>query len=298
MIHIPVLLQEVLFYLDPKQGDNFIDGTTGGGGHTKALAKIVGKRGKILAIDRDPSVIKNLVRSETIIPIHGNFAELYKIVQESNVTDISGTLFDFGFSSIQLKESARGFSFADSSSEEPLDMRFDTTDESIYTASQILAKYTELELAKVFSEYGEERYAKRIAHYIKETRKERPISTVGDLVERIREITPIKAQHARIHFATRIFQALRIETNNELENIQKGLNQALDVLVDYGAPKARIVAISFHSLEDRIVKHTFRAWGKVGKVNVLTKKPIRPGNQEIQTNPRARSAKLRAVEII
>ena len=177
-------------------------------------------------------------------------------------------------------------------------MRFDPTDDTIFTASQILAKYTESELAKVFSEYGEERYAKGIAHHIKETRKKRPIDTVGDLVERIREITPQKAQHARIHFATRIFQALRIETNNELENIREGLAQALHALTDYGAQEAKIVAISFHSLEDRIVKHTFREWGEAGKAKVLTKRPVIPSDKETQANPRSRSAKLRAVEII
>ena len=296
MKHIPVLLNEVIEYLNPKTGDCVIDATAGTGGHTVAIADRVGSEGRVLAIDWDSSALLALPKQNNIIPIHGSFANLGKIIQAHDCADISGTLFDFGFSSIQIEESGRGFSFGDSSYEEPLDMRFDVSDRSRKTAAEVLATYSENKLAELFREYGEERYAKGIAFHIAKTRKERPLHTVSDLVERIREITPIRAQHARIHFATRIFQALRIEVNSELENITEGLLQARDVLIAGGGEKPRIVAISFHSLEDRIVKHMFRLWQKDGIADILTKKPIVATEAELQKNPRARSAKLRAVE--
>jgi len=297
MKHIPVLLNEAMEYLNPRTGDCVIDATAGAGGHTMAIADRVGKEGRVLAIDWDASALLALPKQKNIVPIHGSFANLGEIVQAHDCADISGTLFDFGFSSIQIEESGRGFSFGDSSYEEPLDMRFDVSDRSRKTAAEILATYPENRLAELFREFGEERYAKGIAFHIVKTRKGRPLRTVSDLVERIREVTPIRAQHARIHFATRIFQALRIEVNSELENITEGLLLARDVLSSRGSETPRIVAISFHSLEDRIVKHMFRSWQKEGIADILTKKPITASEDELQKNPRARSAKLRAVEL-
>lgn len=303
-MHVPVLLNEVLEIFAPKTGDRFIDATAGGGGHTIALAERVGKVGSVLAIDWDKESIARLETQlknsgelgKRIILAHGNFADIEKIAQAHHFSQISGILFDLGFSSTQIEESGRGFSFNKES--EPLDMRFDASDTTLLTAGEIIAQYSTERLTAIFREYGEERYARPIARHIKETQKLRPIKTVGELVGRIGEITPARKKIGRIHFATRVFQALRIEVNGELENIKLGLAGALALAENAGMSDAKIAAISFHSLEDRITKHTFRAWQKENRATVLTKKPIVAKASEIAENPRARSAKLRGVAVV
>ncbi|MBL7155349.1 MAG: 16S rRNA (cytosine(1402)-N(4))-methyltransferase RsmH, partial [Candidatus Portnoybacteria bacterium] len=198
---------------------------------------------------------------------------------------INGILFDLGMSSWQIEEKGRGFSFRKN---EPLDMRFGNRTSNL-TAEEIINQWPEEELIKIFQEYGEERYARRIAYRVCQTRQIQPIKTTNQLVEIIQQAVPNRYQHRRIHFATRIFQALRIAVNDELNNLKKALPQALEILEKNG----KLVIISFHSLEDRIVKIFFREAAKEGNLKILTKKPIRPGQVEIDLNPRSRSAKLR-----
>lgn len=294
-MHIPVLLNEILEVFNPESGQYFIDCTAGGGGHAVPLAERVGEAGKVLAIDWDNealATLKDRISEERkdiagrIIFFHTNFAHLKEAAMKANLPPAQGILFDLGFSSIQLEESGRGLSFQKN---EILDMRLDRQDETLTPAWQILAQSSESDLMRIFQEYGEERYARRIAHYIYKTRKTRPIRMTQDLVGRIREAIPSFATRARIHFATRTFQALRIAANKEMENLEQGLQGALDCTAQGG----KIAAISFHSLEDRIVKQAFRSWQHNEQGNVETKKPIQPGREEIIHNNRARSAKLR-----
>ncbi|MBI2463006.1 MAG: 16S rRNA (cytosine(1402)-N(4))-methyltransferase RsmH [Candidatus Spechtbacteria bacterium] len=306
MEHIPVLLNEVIKLLNPREGDNAIDCTAGGGGHAIALAEKIGEKGKILAIDWDAESLKQLeakIRSahaeiaDRFVFSHGNFADIEELVSRSGFPKADCILFDLGFSSMQIEGEGRGLSFQ---KDEPLDMRLDRNDSSLMTAADILARYSAEDLEKVFREYGEERYARKIARHIVDTRKMRPILTTKDLVDRIAETMPerkekvVRPKIGKIHFATRVFQALRIEVNHELQNLEQGLDGALNVCSN----GARIAAISFHSLEDRIVKNKFRDWAKEGRCGIITKKPLVPSLQERIVNPRSRSAKLRVCEVI
>ena len=259
------------------------------------LAERVGNTGKVLAIDWDNEALTALKErisnerkdiADRIIFYHTNFAHLKEGVAGGHFSPAQGILFDLGFSSIQLEQGGRGLSFQKN---EILDMRLDRQDETLLPAWQMLARATEDDITRILEEYGEERYARRIAQHIYKTRKTRAIRTTQDLVERIREILPSAAQHSRLHFATRTFQALRIAVNKELENLEQGLAGARDCTTHNG----KIAVISFHSLEDRIVKQTFRSWqdNELGKIE--TKKPIRSTREEIIRNPRSRSAKLR-----
>jgi len=286
MNHTPVLLKEVLEYLNPKSGENFIDCTVGFAGHALAILKQIAPSGKILGIELDEKVIKKLKLSENIILKQGNFANLKKIVQECHFQPVNGILFDLGISSWQIEQSGRGFSFL---RDEPLDMRFDNNTPDL-TAEKIINQWPEKELIEIFQEYGEERYARRITQGICGVRKNKSIKTTSQLVEIIRQTIPAKYRRQKIHFATRAFQALRIAVNDELNNLKKTLPQTLEIL----EPGGRLVIISFHSLEDRIVKIFFREQAKERSLEILTKKPIRPDQKEINLNPRSRSAKLRA----
>jgi 16S rRNA (cytosine1402-N4)-methyltransferase len=290
--HEPVLLDETIKYLDPKTGENFIDGTVGDGGHAGEILKLTGPDGRLIGFDRDEKALRraqnNLSKfGERITLIHDNFKNIDSYVSADFKT--SGVLFDFGFSLVQIKEAERGFSFREQG---PLDMRYNRQQE--LTAADIVNKYTREELETILKKYGEERYARKIADEIVRYRKKTPIATTLELVSVIGRAVPKSYQHSRIHFATRTFQALRIETNRELESIEEALPKAVDLLV----PGGRMATIAFHSLEDRIVKHYFRALLKEGKIKILTKKPIKPADKETEKNPRARSAKLRAVEKI
>jgi len=289
MIHIPVLKKEVIEYLNPKVNQNFIDCTVGGGGHALSILSLTDPKGKLLGIDWDKKAIDDLeIKNEKrLILVHDNFANLEEIVKEHNFQDISGVLLDLGMSSWHLEESGKGFSFQ---KEEPLDMRYDSNQEDSLTAEVIVNQYPQEQIENILKEYGEERFARRIAKRIVEKRRIKPIKTTFQLTEIIGGIVPSWYKRKRIHFATRTFQALRIAVNNELDNLQKVLPQVIETL----NPGGKIVVISFHSLEDRIVKNFFKEQKKNNSIEILTKKPIQPSLEEISINHRARSAKLRA----
>ncbi|MEK7582787.1 MAG: 16S rRNA (cytosine(1402)-N(4))-methyltransferase RsmH [Patescibacteria group bacterium] len=277
MNHVPVLLQEILEIFDPKPGKVFIDGTANGGGHTRALAEL---GAKVLAIEWDKELYEKL--SETIqstgyansvIAVHGSYADVKRIARENDVAHVDGVLLDLGFSSWHVEAAGRGFSFQ---KDEPLDMRYDISQHQ--TAADIVNTYSEEDLARILKEYGEERFDGRIASAIVGVR---PITTTFQLVQAIERVV---RRTGKIHPATRTFQALRIAVNHELENVQKGIEGAWEVL----KPEGELAVISFHSLEDRIVKNYFK---KISKTKV-----IRARWEEIKTNRRARSAKLRVVE--
>jgi len=286
MDHIPVLLKEVLKYFNPQPGENFIDCTVGFAGHTLPLLERNKPNGRVLGIEIDEKVLeilKKKISTERLILVQGNFTDLKKIAKENNFYPINGILFDLGMSSWQLEESGRGFSFQ---KDEPLLMNYESGIKNHgLTAKEIVNKWPEKELIKIFQEYGEERYAGRIAKAICQIRQARPIGTTKQLINLIIKIVPRK----KINPATRIFQALRITVNDELNNFKKALPQALEILEKNG----KLAIISFHSLEDRIVKIFFRETAQEGNLKILTKKPIRPSQEEIDLNPRSRSAKLR-----
>lgn len=293
-IHIPVLQKEVLDFLDPKPNENFIDCTVGGGGHAISILKATGLGGKVLGIDWDREMIKSLrlatqnTEFQNILVLAcDNYSNLKEIVKKNNFGPIHGILFDLGLSTWHLEKSGRGFSFKN---DEPLDMRYNP-DVSVLKARDILNSWSENEIAKIFEEYGEERFAKKIAKKIVEQREISPIKSTFQLLKIIKMAVPSWYCHGKINFATRTFQALRIAVNSELENLKEVFPRALEVL----EPNGRLVVISFHSLEDRIAKIFFKEKGREGLVRILTKKPVRPTQKEIKSNPRARSAKLRAV---
>ena len=307
--HTPVMLREVLEYLAPKRGGYFIDGTLGGGGYTSALSAAVGPEGKILAIDLDAQAIVNTAEKklDNTVLVQDNFSNLSSII-ENNFA--SGTLFDglvldLGLSSFQLADIQRGFSFREDS---PLDMSFGS-DGSDERTKNIINTYQEEDLSRIFFKYGEEKQARRIAKGIIERRKLNRINTTGDLVEIIKKAIPRRLWNERVHPATKTFQALRIVVNKELESLEKVLPQAVAALKSGG----KIVIISFHSLEDRIVKDYFRQESKKclcppeiplcrcdhqATLKIITKKIVIPTEEEVKINPRSRSAKLRAAEKI
>lgn len=291
-MHIPVLLDEVIKYLDPKAGENFIDCTAGFGGHSKAILEKTGPNGKLLAIEWDNNQIadckENLKEfAGRVIVANGNYADLSKIAEESNFTNVSGILLDLGFSSGQIDIFGKGFSFLKN---EPLDMRY--SDANQITAQEILNKWPEGKIKEILENFGEEKFARQIATEIIKERKLGIIADTQQLVKIIKKAIPIKFQHGKIHCATRTFQALRIAVNRELDNLEKVLPQAISVLES----KGRLAIISFHSLEDRIVKNFFRQEAQKGTVKLISKKPIITTEQEIKKNPRSRSAKLRLIQ--
>lgn len=289
-MHIPVLEKEVIYYLDPKPNENFIDCTIGEGGHAAQILEKTAPEGKLLGIDWDEEQIKNCRLNlwhlkNRLILVCDSYSNLKRIVQETKFENISGILLDLGMSSWHIEISGRGFSFRKN---EPLDMRY--SEKTKLTAQEILNSWAKENLEKILQMYGEEKFAKKIVREIVEERKNRKIENTFQLVEIIRRATPKWYHRQKIHFATKTFQALRIAVNNELKNLKKVLPQALDVLESEG----RIVIISFHSLEDRIVKKFLKVKEREGKLKILTKKPISPSFEEIKNNPRSKSAKLRA----
>lgn len=281
-MHIPVLSKEVLEYLEPKENENFVDCTFGFGGHTKEILSKTGPNGKVLAIELDKELSEKVEDSRIVI-VNDSYTNLINIINEKKFYPVSGILFDFGMSSFHIDKSGRGFSFL---KDEPLDMRYNIKNN--LRAEEVINNYSIKEIENILKEYGEERFAKNIALKIIERRKREKIKTTTDLVNIIKLAIPFKYRKQKIHFATRTFQALRIAVNDELKNIEKGLNSAIELIPKNG----RITAISFHSLEDRIVKNIFK---KEKGLKILTKKPITAGFEEIKNNHRARSAKLRAV---
>lgn len=286
-MHIPVLLNEVLAYLNPQSNQTFIDCTLGGGGHFREIHKRIMPEGNILGIDLSREAIERIAREDlkNAVIARGNFANLKEIAKYNGFEKVNGILMDLGFSSIELEKGGIGLSFQ---KDEPLDMRLEEGSEIM--AADIVDNSSEDELVKIFSEYGEERFSKRIAKAIIESRKNKKIVSTLDLTEIIKQAAPIKARFGRIHPATRVFQALRIAVNNELDNLKVTLPQAVELLSMGG----RLAVISFHSGEDRIVKNFFR--DNKDKLKILTKKPIVSPDEEIRKNPRSRSAKMRVGE--
>ncbi|MEM3874934.1 MAG: 16S rRNA (cytosine(1402)-N(4))-methyltransferase RsmH [Candidatus Bathyarchaeia archaeon] len=288
-MHLPVMKDEVISFLDPKPCEDFVDCTVGMGGHALAVLERTGPSGRVLGIDVDPTILERLKckvdgtdYGERLVLVCDNFANLGRIVEKYAFKYVSGVLFDLGLSSWHLEESGRGFSFLRN---EPLDMRY--SPKNSLTAETIVNFWSFKDIWRILRVYGQERFSRKIAEEIV---RSRPLKTTVDLVMAVERATPSWYHRGRIHFATRTFQALRIAVNNELENLEKALPQALDVLGEGG----RLVVISFHSLEDRIVKNFLREKAKKGVVKILTKKPVRPSKEEVAENPRARSARLRA----
>ena len=292
--HLPVLGNEVRTWLSSQNPMTILDCTVGYGGHAELLLESSPFGTKVIGIDRDPLAIEfcreRLGRFEERIMLrHGHYRDLKRHLNEVGVSTVQGVLFDFGVSSPQLDDPARGFSFQ---REGPLDMRMDQTIEN--TAADLVNNWTEEELADLIFHYGEERFARRIARAIVRERQLRPVRTTSELASIIIKSVPASYRHGRIHCATRTFQAFRIAVNQELESLEPSLRDAVDVLTAGG----RLCAISFHSLEDRTVKHTFRSLvqGPDAMLSQCTKKPIVPSEEECRANPRARSAKLRVAE--
>jgi len=281
MIHIPVLQKEVLQHLDPKPNENFIDCTFGGGGHASAILEKISPKGRVLGIDWSSEMTRDIKKIPNLILVYDNFANLAEIVKQNKFSRVQGILFDLGMSSWHLTQSGRGFSFQ---KREPLDMRYSL--ENQLTAEKIINYWSKFDIEKILREYSEEKFAREIAEQIIKERKLRPIKNTLQLVAIIKKSVSKAYFRGRIHFATRTFQALRIATNDELGNIEKALPQALEVLETGG----RLVVISFHSLEDRLVKNFFKS----EQLKLLNKKPVVPASKEVRDNPKARSAKLRA----
>ncbi|MEK9154750.1 MAG: 16S rRNA (cytosine(1402)-N(4))-methyltransferase RsmH [Patescibacteria group bacterium] len=294
MVHVPVLLKETIDILNPKTGEFFIDGTAGSGGHSVKILERIGPEGKLLVIDWDKKNIESLKNGifknfENVIFVNENNVNLPEILKKCDLPKADGLILDLGFSSEQLEKSGRGFSFLKN---EILDMRYNTESEDM-TASEIVNSFSDKELADIFWLYGEEKFSRQIAKKIFEERRKKKIITAFDLVEVIKKAVPGNYERGRIHPATRVFQALRIYVNHELENLEK-ISSDLEKIIK---PKGRIAIISFHSLEDRLVKTNFRKLKNEAKAEILTKKPIRPSDEEIRENSRSRSAKLRAIKL-
>ena len=291
-MHTPVLLKEVLEYLNPQPGQKFIDGTINGGGHGLAIAERVKPDGKLLGIEWDKQIFESLklkaesLKLNNIILVNDSYVNFKKIAEENNFTEADGVLFDFGISSWHL-ESGRGFSFQ---KDEILDMRF--SPDLTVSALEIVNQWPKEDLEKIIKEYGEESFARTITEEIVEQRKMGIIKTTSQLVEVIKKAVPNWYANRRLHPATKTFQALRMAVNQELENIEKGMEAALEVL----KPGGRLAVISFQGLEDKVIKRVAAEAKREGVLKVITKNVVRPSLEEIKNNPRARSAKLRVYE--
>jgi len=305
--HHPVMVERVVELLRPRQGGVYLDATLGLGGHAERLLAASGPDGRVIGIDRDPAALA-LARErlagegERLLAVAASFVDLAEVAARAGADTVDGVLYDLGVSSLQLDEPARGFSYR---ADAPLDMRMDPT--SGVTAAEVLNTYPRAELARILREYGEDRHAGRIARFIDEARRRRPVQTTGQLVELIKAAVPAAARRTGPHPARRAFQALRIEVNHELDALRASLPQAVDLL----APGGRLVVLSYHSLEDRIVKRALNAAAgrddqtpprlpvavrPPARVAVLTRRPETPTAAEVAANPRAESAKLRAAE--
>ncbi len=317
--HIPVLSNEILEYLKPEPGQTIVDGTLGGGGHSLRLAKAIEPNGILVSIDLDPAAIAEAERNfsqasvkSNVNFVRGNYRDIKKIINELGIESVNAILIDIGISSYDLEGSHRGFSFQKI---EPLDMRFDpdlvpnNKHKEPFTAKFIVNSYTEAELKKLFEDYSEDKFSGRIAKAIVAHRQEQGIETTEDLFNIIKKSLPAPIRFKAGDSARRIFQALRIEVNGELDNLRTFLPDAFEIL----KPGGRLAVISFHSLEDRIVKHYFLdkvqgctcppefpvcVCGKEPLAKILTKKPVTATEQEIKENPRSAPAKLRVLQKI
>lgn len=305
--HVSVLLKETVDKLVWKQDGIYVDGTIGGAGHSEEILKRLNQGGMLIGIDRDENAL-NAARErlkgclDRVVLVHSKFSQIKEVLQNLKIQKVDGVLLDLGVSSPQLDISGRGFSYMNDG---PLDMRMDTT--SGITAADIVNTYDEGALRRIIEEYGEERWASRIAKFIVEERGKNPIESTGKLVEVIKNAIPASARREGPHPAKRTFQAIRIAVNRELDEVENALPEIADVLNIGG----RMCVITFHSLEDRIVKNAMKKLsnpctcppelpvcicGKKPVVNIITRKPILPDGVELENNPRARSAKLRVCE--
>ncbi|MDU1442836.1 16S rRNA (cytosine(1402)-N(4))-methyltransferase RsmH [Clostridium cochlearium] len=304
--HISVLLDECIEGLNIKENGIYVDCTLGGAGHSKEILKRLSKEGKLVGIDQDEEALgaasEKLKEYENVLYKHSNFYYIKDVLEELQVGKVDGILMDLGVSSYQLDEKSRGFSYMQDA---PLDMRMNK--KSSLDAYEVVNFYNENKLAKIIKEYGEERFAKRIANFIVENRKNKKIETTGELVDIIKRAIPAKFRREGPHPAKRTFQAIRIEVNGELEILNKAIEDSVKGLKSGG----RIAIITFHSLEDRIVKNKFKeledpcicprdfpicTCGRQPLVKIITRKPIEPSKEEVERNPRSRSAKLRIAE--
>ncbi len=290
-LHIPVLVEEVIRYLRPHEGGVYVDGNLGLGGHAGAILQEGGPQCRLIAFDWDEEAQKRAQHNlasfgDQVVFVRKNFAELKNELIDRNIGGVDGVLLDLGLSSLHLDESGRGFSFKGS---EPLDMRMDTRQE--VTAADILASASEQELADIFYLYGEERQARPIARAIVERRFKEPLLTTKELAELVEKTIPRRFHPKKIHVATKVFQGLRIAVNGELDNLVTVLADGAEML----RPGGRFCVISFHSLEDRLVKRAFR---DNPRLRVLTSKPVVASQEEVDRNFRSRSAKLRVAEVV
>jgi len=289
IVHLPVMVKEAIKVLNPIPGGIYMDATIGPGGHAEEILKLIGSEGKLIGIDRDDEALRvaqKRLLNERLILKKGNFSDMENLLHRDGISEVDGIIFDLGVSMIQMKDPERGLSF---NSDKRLDMRMDR--EQDLSAWDIVNRYPEKELEKILREFGEERLSRKISETIVRKRRIKPIDTCSELsgiVERLYRT------RGRVHPATKTFQALRIEVNNELDELTRGLDSSLRLLKKGG----RLCTISYHSLEDRIVKHFMAQSSKRGLLRVMTKKPMTPGSEELRTNPSSRSAKLRAAEKI
>ncbi|MCX5700906.1 MAG: 16S rRNA (cytosine(1402)-N(4))-methyltransferase RsmH [Candidatus Omnitrophica bacterium] len=294
--HTPVMLREVLEYLDLEPGEVIVDATLGTAGHALSIIERILPGGRLVALDRDKASIE-VARSRlsefgsAIELVHGSFVDIDKLLENLKIRKVDGVLFDLGISSFQLQDPERGFSFQ---SEGPLDMRMDR--DSYISAYDLVNNLSEEEFSTLLWNFGEERWHNRIARLLVQERSKEPIATTLQLVNIAARAVPVRYRHRhyRIHPATRTFQAVRIAVNRELEILEGAVNKAIALL----EKKARICVISFHSLEDRIVKFAFRKAESEGFINILTPKPLTPSQSEVEANSASRSSKLRVAERI
>jgi len=285
--HLPVLVREVIDLLSPHESGIYVDATIGLGGHSEEILKMIGQDGRVVGIDRDAQALRiasERLRDGRLILRKGSFSEMEDLLRAESVRAVDGILFDLGVSMMQLKEPGRGFSF---SSDERLDMRMDRSRE--FSAWDIINTYSEKELIRVLKEYGEEYRAVRIAREIVKQRNRKNIDTCSELAD---IVSRAAGRRGKTHPATKTFQALRIEVNGEIAELGEGLDSSLKILKKGG----RLCVISYHSLEDRVVKNFIRDNAKKGMLRPLIKKPLSPNIHEIRKNPSSRSAKLRGAE--
>lgn len=306
--HVSVLLNECIEGLNIKSDGIYVDCTLGGAGHSSEILKRLSSKGRLIGIDQDTDALKaakeKLNEYENVTYVHNNFTNIEEILNDLGIEGVDGVLMDLGVSSYQLDTGERGFSYM---KDAPLDMRMDR--EAELSAYQVINEYEESQIYKVIRDYGEERFASRIAKFIVDRRKLKPINTTFELVEIIKAAIPAKARREGPHPAKRTFQAIRIEVNKELEILNKAIEGAVNKLNHDG----RIAVITFHSLEDRIIKNKYKelenpctcpkefpvcVCGKISKIKIITKKPMEPSTEELEANPRSRSAKLRIAQRI
>lgn len=293
-MHHSVMLEEAISSLNLKRGAVVVDATVGGGGHSFQILKKIIPDGRLIGIDADPDALKiaaHTLKDHTgsFALVNDNFRNIDRILAKENIKDVDAILMDIGISSYQLEDANRGFSIKH---ESRLDMRMNS--QSGITAYDIINRCSEKDLSEIIEKYGEERFHNRIARYISESRRNKPIETTKELADIIRRAVGYRYRKLRIDPATRTFQAIRIRVNDELGSLEEGLKKAIFWL----KPGGRIVVISFHSLEDRIVKNLFKGYAGLGVLKIITKKPLTPSQDEILNNPRARSAKMRVAERI